>query len=75
MGNYVYTCLQQFMSFSLLLILLDIDECAIGTDMCDTNANCTNTDGSYNCTCDNGYSGDGFTCSESTSNECDTHVL
>ena len=43
--------------------------------MCDTNANCTNTDGSYNCTCDNGYSGDGFTCSECTSSACDTHVL
>ena len=48
--------------FSLLLILLDIDECAIGTDMCDMNANCTNTDGGYNCTCQSGYSGNGVDC-------------
>ena len=40
----------------------DIDECAAGTDGCDENANCTNTDGSYTCSCLSGYSGDGVTC-------------
>ena len=29
---------------------------------CDENANCTNTDGSYNCSCNHGYMGDGFNC-------------
>ena len=29
---------------------------------CDENANCTNTDGSYNCSCNPGYEGDGFNC-------------
>ena len=29
---------------------------------CDENANCTNTDGSYNCSCNHGYEGDGFNC-------------
>ena len=29
---------------------------------CDENAKCTNTNGSYNCTCNNGYDGDGFNC-------------
>ena len=29
---------------------------------CDSNAVCTNTDESFNCTCNNGYTGDGFTC-------------
>ena len=29
---------------------------------CDDNANCTNTDGSYNCSCNYGYKGDGFNC-------------
>ena len=29
---------------------------------CDENANCTNTDGSYNCSCNHGYNGDGFNC-------------
>ena len=26
------------------------------------NAQCINTDGSYNCSCSSGYSGDGMTC-------------
>ena len=29
---------------------------------CDEKANCTNTDGSYNCSCNHGYEGDGFNC-------------
>ncbi|XP_041372631.1 adhesion G protein-coupled receptor L4-like [Gigantopelta aegis] len=39
---------------------LDIDECLVQTS-CGTNVNCTNTDGSYTCTCLNGYSEDGQT--------------
>ena len=42
--------------------LPDIDECALKTDNCDSNANCTNTKGTYNCTCKEGYLGDGFNC-------------
>ena len=40
----------------------DIDECSEGLDMCASNATCTNTEGDYNCSCDTGYNGDGFTC-------------
>ena len=40
----------------------DIDECDQEIDNCDVQATCTNTPGSYNCTCDIGYSGDGFNC-------------
>ena len=29
---------------------------------CHSNATCNNTDGSYTCTCNFAYSGDGFTC-------------
>ena len=32
------------------------------TDTNDMNAECTNTDGSYACSCLAGYSGDGMTC-------------
>ena len=43
-------------------ILLDIDECAADIDTCDTNASCMNVGGSFTCTCNPGYSGDGLTC-------------
>lgn len=31
--------------------------------MCDSNANCNNTIGSYECICNDGYNGTGFVCS------------
>ena len=46
---------------------IDIDECSAGTDMCASNATCTNTEGGYNCSCDTGYHGDGFTCNSVSS--------
>ena len=46
----------------------DIDECTAGTDNCDANATCANTTGSFTCTCNAGYSGDGVTCSNN--DEC-----
>lgn len=44
------------------LSLKDINECVRGTDDCNTNAACSNTDGSFTCTCNTGFSGDGRTC-------------
>ena len=46
---------------------LDINECSDGpgatdTDNCHDNATCANSDGSYDCECDRGYAGDGFSC-------------
>ena len=40
----------------------EIDECFSGTHSCDANAECTNTVGSYNCTCRPGYYGNGSSC-------------
>ena len=40
----------------------DIDECASGTHDCSSVALCLNTAGSYNCSCHDGYDGDGFNC-------------
>ncbi|XP_072017349.1 retinoschisin-like [Amphiura filiformis] len=38
-------------------------KCTLGTDNCDANAACTNVSvGSFTCTCDAGYRGDGVTC-------------
>ena len=45
----------------------DIDECADPTlSNCDLNASCENSDGTFSCTCNAGYNGDGTTCSENT---------
>lgn len=46
----------------LSVIAKDIEECTTDTDNCHTEANCTNTKGSFYCTCHHGYSGDGVTC-------------
>ena len=49
-------------SFLFVFIIADIDECSDGSHTCDGNANCTNTDGSFKCQCEIGFSGDGTTC-------------
>ena len=38
---------------------LDVNECDLETDNCHVNADCTDTIGSFQCTCSIGYSGDG----------------
>lgn len=43
---------------------VDIDECDKGSDACDDHATCKNTSGDYDCECDDGYMGDGFSCEE-----------
>ena len=46
-----------------ILIYSDINECDLDSlNDCDENANCTDTIGSYNCSCNSGYEGDGFNC-------------
>jgi len=40
----------------------DVNECDLGTDDCDVNADCINTLGSYICKCKQGYTGDGNMC-------------
>ena len=41
---------------------LDIDECSADLNPCDENADCANNDGSYSCTCKEGFTGNGTTC-------------
>ena len=43
-------------------LVLDIDECATNTDNCHFNASCNNNNGSYDCTCNPGFTGNGQTC-------------
>jgi hypothetical protein len=43
----------------------EVDECSLGTHDCDPDATCTNVPpGSYTCTCNDGYEGDGKMCTE-----------
>ena len=44
-----------------LFFTSDIDECQ-ASDLCDENADCINTNGSYTCTCKLGFTGNGFSC-------------
>jgi len=46
----------------------DADECALRTDNCQAEADCTNTAGSFTCGCNLGYSGDGVICTDN--DEC-----
>ena len=41
---------------------LDIDECAMELDGCSDYAACFDTEGSYICFCNDGYTGDGTEC-------------
>ena len=52
----------------------DINECVEGTHLCDSNADCTNTIGSHNCTCIVGYSGNGYTCGKHTMIDLKFHI-
>lgn len=40
----------------------DLDECLSGARPCDVNASCTNSDGSYSCVCNQGFTGNGTVC-------------
>ena len=42
--------------------LTDIDECSVGVVSCAENAECLDTDGSYECICSSGYTWNGTTC-------------
>ena len=33
----------------------DVNECSAADQLCDTNANCTNTQGSFYCSCSTGF--------------------
>ena len=43
-------------------VFIDIDECSRWIDNCHSDAYCTNTDGSFLCTCGIGYTGNGTVC-------------
>ena len=48
------------------ILFLDIDECVTKTDNCDTNAACGNNEGSFSCSCNIRFSGNGTFCQAET---------
>ena len=40
----------------------DVDECSMSTHSCDPNAQCSNTNGSFQCVCASGLTGNGSVC-------------
>ena len=63
------------------LVLTDIDECTIGSHNCHSNARCDNNIGGFLCTCNDGYSGSGTTCTGKNTklllitNDLDVHIF
>ena len=53
-----------------LSFFADINECEIGIDNCDVNAVCSNTFGSFECTCSAGFVGNGVDCTGKTYEDC-----
>jgi len=47
---------------TMSLWLLDINECLTNNGGCSIDAQCTNTIGSFLCTCNAGFSGNGSIC-------------
>ena len=50
-------------TFFAFLIIVDNNECELGTHNCHLDANCANNKGSFRCTCKIGYTGNGVNCS------------
>jgi len=71
LASFVMVILQLFLLSNLVVfnniffskIKKDIDECLNDNGGCDSNANCKNTFGGFNCTCQKGFEGNGFICS------------
>lgn len=54
-----------------------VNECALQTDNCSTNATCTDTVAAFTCTCAAGYVGDGVVCARegcTEASDCDDEV-
>ncbi len=59
----------------MVIVLLDVDECALGIFQCNENTTCVNTIGSYNCSCKPGFEGVGSDCYGIPSRFCSIYFL
>ncbi|XP_030844888.1 fibrillin-1 isoform X5 [Strongylocentrotus purpuratus] len=67
-GGYVCSCVTGFLLDVNGRSCSDRDECLDGTQDCDTNAACSNTEGSFSCLCNDGYTENGAMCTNT--DEC-----
>jgi len=59
----------------VFVLFKDIDECKASPSVCDVNAKCQNSVGSYRCSCNPGYTGDGEKCSGMADNTLDVRKV
>ena len=59
---FLFTYYIVIIVYNPYILIVDVDECANNTDICNADANCTNSNGSYSCECNTGYEGNGTTC-------------
>ena len=67
--NFLKNFVKRFSKYPTFDLDVNTDECADNEHDCDSNASCTNTEESFTCECNNGYTGDGKTCTEEIENE------
>jgi outer membrane protein OmpA-like peptidoglycan-associated protein/fibronectin type 3 domain-containing protein len=60
----VGSCASGYQADSDGITCQDINECSTNNGGCDVHASCTNSTGSYSCTCQSGYIGNGVTCAQ-----------
>ena len=60
--NFCHPSVSSNVTVAFFPLLLDINECTTSVHNCDVNAFCSNSEGSYNCTCSPGYTGNGTSC-------------
>ena len=60
-GSYDCSCINGYFEDAASGLCVDIDECVLGIDNCDTDngASCTNTEGSFACSCPENFGGAG----------------
>ena len=61
-STFLVSLLPHVIKYCIFLNISDINECATNTHLCHYNATCNNTIGSHNCTCNQGYTGNGQNC-------------
>ena len=62
LAEVTFNCFLQYGILFVVFYHADVNECEAGTSDCDDNADCENTEGSYNCSCNTGFTGNGTNC-------------